>query len=63
MALPGRNAIRHADGRIQEMPGKFTAWLEPGDVLSIETPGGGGWGKEIDAMFNLIGVVIGYLKR
>ena len=41
----GHNAIRRADGRIEEMPGKFTAWLEPGDVLSIETPGGGGWGK------------------
>jgi len=40
----GRNTILRADGRVQEMPGKFTAWLEPGDVLSIETPGGGGWG-------------------
>ena len=42
---PGRNTIRRSDGRVQEMPGKFTAWLEPGDVLSIETPGGGGWGN------------------
>jgi N-methylhydantoinase B len=41
---PGRNRIFRADGRVEEMPGKFTAWLEAGDVLSIETPGGGGWG-------------------
>jgi N-methylhydantoinase B len=43
---PGQNKIFRADGRIEEMPGKFTAWLEAGDVLSIETPGGGGWGKK-----------------
>jgi N-methylhydantoinase B len=43
--LPGRNTIVRADGQVQEMPGKFTARLEAGDVLSIETPGGGGWGK------------------
>ena len=43
--LAGRNVIRYADGRIKEMPGKFTTWLEAGDVLSIETPGGGGWGR------------------
>jgi N-methylhydantoinase B len=41
---PGHNRIFRADGRVEEMPGKFTAWLEAGDVLSIETPGGGGWG-------------------
>jgi N-methylhydantoinase B len=44
--LAGRNTIRHADGSIEEMPGKFTASLEAGDVLSIETPGGGGWGSQ-----------------
>jgi len=42
--LPGRNVVIRADGTMQEMPGKFTAWLDAGDVLSIETPGGGGWG-------------------
>jgi len=41
----GSNSIRYADGRVQQMPGKFTVWLGPGDVLSIETPGGGGWGQ------------------
>jgi len=42
--MSGSNSIRYADGRVQRMPGKFTLWLDPGDVLSIETPGGGGWG-------------------
>ncbi|NWF68510.1 MAG: hydantoinase B/oxoprolinase family protein [Chloroflexi bacterium] len=28
------------------MGGKFTTQMEAGDVLVIETPGGGGWGKE-----------------
>ncbi|HZI50363.1 MAG TPA: hydantoinase B/oxoprolinase family protein, partial [Terriglobia bacterium] len=44
--LAGRNVIRRADGRVDAMPGKFTAWLESGDTLSIETPGGGGWGDQ-----------------
>ncbi|MDW7985247.1 MAG: hydantoinase B/oxoprolinase family protein [Acidobacteriota bacterium] len=26
------------------MPGKFQIDVQPGDVLRIETPGGGGWG-------------------
>ncbi len=30
----------------EELPGKFTRRLEAGDVLSIQTPGGGGWGNE-----------------
>jgi N-methylhydantoinase B len=37
---PGRNLL---NGR--ELPAKATAELEPGDVLRIETPGGGGWGR------------------
>ncbi len=28
----------------EELPGKVTVRLEPGDILGIETPGGGGWG-------------------
>jgi N-methylhydantoinase B len=38
-AEPGRNLL---NGR--ELPGKATVDLAPGDVLRIETPGGGGWG-------------------
>ncbi len=41
---PGVNTVIRSDGSVQKMPAKFTAWLEAGDTLSIETPGGGGWG-------------------
>jgi len=41
----GRNRLIRA-GSAQDLPGKFTLDLQPGDVLSIETPGGGGWGFE-----------------
>jgi len=41
----GHNTVQRRGASIQEMPGKFTTWLEAGDTLSIETPGGGGWGK------------------
>jgi N-methylhydantoinase B len=37
---PGRNLL---NGR--ELSAKATVDLEPGDVLRIETPGGGGWGS------------------
>ena len=40
----GRNRIVRQDGRIEELPSKFSGWLGAGDVLRIETPGGGGWG-------------------
>jgi N-methylhydantoinase B len=36
---PGRNVLNG-----EELPAKATVDLEPGDVLRIETPGGGGWG-------------------
>lgn len=42
---PGRNVVIRANGRVEEVTSKFVTWLEPGDVLSIETPGGGGWGS------------------
>jgi N-methylhydantoinase B len=42
---PGRNLlIRGTETRT--LPGKFTIDLTPGDTLSIETPGGGGWGEQ-----------------
>jgi 5-oxoprolinase (ATP-hydrolysing) len=40
----GRNRCLRADGRVEELPGRATVALEPGDRLRIETPGGGGWG-------------------
>ncbi len=41
---PGRNVVVR-DGEVMEKPGKFNAQLLAGDVLRIETPGGGGYGK------------------
>jgi N-methylhydantoinase B len=35
---------RAATGETEELPGKCSRQLEKGDVLRIETPGGGGWG-------------------
>lgn len=32
-------------GKEKRLPGKVQIHLEPGDVLSIRTPGGGGWGE------------------
>ncbi len=34
-------------GQTISLPGKFSRRLEAGDVLVIETPGGGGWGKSV----------------
>ena len=42
---PGSNTLTRSGGRKEEMPSKFTTWVQPGDILSIQTPGGGGWGK------------------
>jgi len=41
---PGRNAIERADGTVEELPGVAQAAMRPGDVLIVETPGGGGYG-------------------
>jgi len=40
----GRNAIKRADGTVEELPGVAQAAMKPGDVLIVETPGGGGYG-------------------
>jgi N-methylhydantoinase B len=37
---PGRNLLNG-----EELPAKVTCVLRDGDVVTIETPGGGGWGK------------------
>ncbi|MFZ0303417.1 MAG: hydantoinase B/oxoprolinase family protein [Terracidiphilus sp.] len=42
----GRACVTHAaTGETEELPGKCSRKLKKGDVLRIETPGGGGWGK------------------
>ncbi|MGV3742257.1 MAG: hydantoinase B/oxoprolinase family protein [Burkholderiaceae bacterium] len=40
----GRNAIRRADGSIEELPHIARVQMEANDVFIIETPGGGGYG-------------------
>jgi N-methylhydantoinase B/oxoprolinase/acetone carboxylase alpha subunit len=32
-------------GEAKDLSGKCSVYLEAGDVLRIETPGGGGWGR------------------
>ncbi|MEZ5124616.1 MAG: hydantoinase B/oxoprolinase family protein [Thermoleophilia bacterium] len=42
---PGRNAVEHVDGTVEELPGVAAIEATSGDVLVIETPGGGGYGE------------------
>jgi N-methylhydantoinase B len=42
---PGRNVLVR-DGVENALPGRVMIDLCPGDILRIETPGGGGWGEE-----------------
>jgi N-methylhydantoinase B len=37
--------IRQSGGGMEEMRGKFSTRLQPGDRIRIETPGGGGFGR------------------
>ena len=41
----GRNAVERADGTVEELPGVAQTRMAPGDVLVVETPGGGGYGR------------------
>ncbi len=40
----GRNAVERADGTVDELAGVAETVMAPGDVLVVETPGGGGYG-------------------
>jgi 5-oxoprolinase (ATP-hydrolysing) len=42
----GRNFVERADGSLTELKGTDRTEVRPGDVFVIETPGGGGYGKE-----------------
>ena len=42
-ALPGRQRLIKPDGAVKDLPGRFSIFAEPGDVIEIETPGGGGY--------------------
>ena len=41
---PGKNTITHRNGQTEQLPGRVHFQANVGDVLTIETPGGGGWG-------------------
>ncbi len=41
---PGRTFITRRGGVTEEMPGKFSTRLSKGERVTIESPGGGGWG-------------------
>ncbi|MDF3302332.1 hydantoinase B/oxoprolinase family protein [Streptomyces tropicalis] len=40
----GANRVLRADGTVEELAGSDAADVAPGDVLVVETPGGGGYG-------------------
>jgi N-methylhydantoinase B len=42
---PGKTFITRRDGSVEPMPGKFSTRLRGGERITIETPGGGGWGQ------------------
>jgi len=42
----GMNVLIRKDGRREELPSKFSTSVEAGDILSIQSPGGGGWGRK-----------------
>ena len=45
---PGQNSVIRADGTAERLPAKAQLELHAGDRLSIETPGGGGYGRAAD---------------
>jgi len=42
---PGRQRLIDPRGRVKELSGRFSIKVRPGDVIEIETPGGGGFGR------------------
>jgi 5-oxoprolinase (ATP-hydrolysing) len=47
-ALPGRQRLIAASGSVTELPGCFAVDVMSGDIIEIETPGGGGFGPPTD---------------
>ena len=43
-ALPGAQRLIAANGAVKELPGCFSLNVAAGDIIEIETPGGGGFG-------------------
>jgi N-methylhydantoinase B len=44
----GWETIEKPDGQATRLPGKCTLYASAHDVIHVETPGGGGWGKPAD---------------
>jgi len=45
--LPGSQRLIEASGAVKELEGCFSIAVRPGDVIEIETPGGGGYGHAV----------------
>jgi 5-oxoprolinase (ATP-hydrolysing) len=45
----GRNSLTRNNGQAEVLAGRAQFFVEPGDVLTIETPGGGGWGTPLNS--------------
>jgi 5-oxoprolinase (ATP-hydrolysing) len=43
-ALAGAQRLIAASGAVTDLPGCFAVNVQPGDMIEIETPGGGGYG-------------------
>jgi 5-oxoprolinase (ATP-hydrolysing) len=41
----GRNYVERSDGTVEELGSTAVVEMNPGDVFTIETPGGGGYGS------------------
>jgi 5-oxoprolinase (ATP-hydrolysing) len=53
--LAGRNRLRRAHGGEEVLPGRVTLRVDVGDLLTIETPGGGGYGSPVSLEGSLAG--------
>ena len=50
----GRNVLLRANGQEEPLPSKGSIILSSGEALSVETPGGGGWGDPAKRSLELI---------
>ncbi|KAF2010641.1 5-oxoprolinase [Aaosphaeria arxii CBS 175.79] len=45
--INGGNEIQHKDGETVSLGGKASVFVDVGDRIVLQTPGGGGWGKQV----------------
>jgi 5-oxoprolinase (ATP-hydrolysing) len=45
-AMPGKNWVERVNGAIEPLSATASAEMQAGDRFVIETPGGGGFGRE-----------------